>query len=117
MLGFLYKVAHRLTYPSFNNLFPFTAHQAGQFVDGHVRHDKQLSNRAHTIEFRENLWRRSVFGLVTVFNRLPQHVVDQEDVSSFQTCLTEQVRAHCALGTTDWHAIFDAERSIIRESR
>ena len=77
MLGFLYKIAHGHAHPAFNSLFPFAPAQEG-------RHDKQLGNHAHRIRFRFQLWRRSVFGLVIYFNRLPQHVVGAEDVFFFK---------------------------------
>ena len=88
MLGFLYKIAHVHAHPAFNNLFPFAPAQEG-------RHDKQLGNHAHRIRFRFQLWRSSVFGLVIYFNRLPQHVIDAEDVSTFQTWLSDYVKNQC----------------------
>ena len=101
MLGFLYKVAHKQTHPAFSTLFPFAPARDGY-------HDKQLVNHVSSIVARLQLWRRSIFSLVSVFNCLPQHVVDLEDVSTFQTWLSDWTKLQCNNGNANWYKLFDS---------
>ena len=48
-------------------------------------HDKQLVDRAAGLA--TELFKRSVFGYVGVYNRLPQAVVNTKTVKEFQRCL------------------------------
>ena len=102
---------------SFIALFPHTTLRDGAYVDGRPRHKKQLLNHSSSIMFREGLWRRSLFGLVYTFNRLPQHVIDSESVSDFQSYLTQFLKTHCAASTLNWQFMFDAEENVLREAR
>ena len=61
-------------------------------------HDKQLSNHFSEVQFQHALHSRSIFGMVAVYNRLPQNVVDHQTVASFQTKLTKIVRFKCQFG-------------------
>ena len=49
--------------------------------------------------------KRSFFGLVHVYNLLPQDLVDSPSVKSFQKGLTRLVR-ECCEDTLDWELIF-----------
>ena len=44
---------------------------------------------------QHNLFNRSVFGMVHVYNKLPQRVVECSSVSSFQRSLTLIAREAC----------------------
>ena len=108
-----------MVHPSFSALFPRTDARQGQYIGGghYLRHDKQLRNFANDIRFREHLWRRSIFGMVFTFNRLPQYVVEQASVSEFQHQLTEALRVQCRAGCTTWPMFYDAEQNLIWEGR
>ena len=48
------------------------------------------------------LFRRSLFGYIAVFNRLSQAVVDLKSVKTFQGCLQSAVRDWAASGAENW---------------
>ncbi len=60
----------------------------------------------HMVEFQHSLHSRSVFGMVYVYNRLPQPVADNPCVSSFQTSLTAMARRKCRDGKPSWMHVF-----------
>ena len=67
------------------------------------RHPRQLIG-ARRPRFSEQ-FRRSAFGLVAVYNLLPEEVVSMLTVSSFQSRLQSLLRAH-ARSTSDWSTLF-----------
>ena len=117
LLGLWYKVAHGIAHPSLCALFPTAHFLIGTFINGRPRHDKQLDNHASAVLFREHLWRRSLFGWVFSFNKLPQFCIDAPSVSDFQTILTGHVRTKCLANTRDWDKTFDAEIKCAEEGR
>ena len=69
-------------------------------------HDKQLDTRSSDRVFRRSLYNKSLFHMIGVYNRLPQEVVDVDNVSGFQRCLTDMARRKCARGALNWQYIF-----------
>ena len=65
-------------------------------------HNKQFYGHGNKIHFQHGLHRRSVFGVLHVYNRLPQEFVDCACVSSFQRELTLLARKNCEDGDPDW---------------
>ena len=57
---------------------------------------------------------RSIFGLICVYNLLPQYVVDCETVTKFQSELTFLAKSRCRNGCSDWHLIFNASYRNIK---
>ena len=106
MLGLLQKCATGSAHPDLCKLFPMSSsvpHRHGTRLQNQ-RHDKQLEERCdgrHSDQMA-----RSLFGLVRVYNRLPQHIVDSKDVSTFQTALTEAARKQCRDNSRNWCNIF-----------
>ena len=70
---------------------------------GKRRHDKQLTDPRGP-RFSEQL-RRSALGLVSIYNLLPQGIVDALDVSVFQSRLQALLR-DCAIHCEDWPNLF-----------
>ena len=50
--------------------------------------------------------RRSMFGLIPIYNRLPQDVVDLKDVSEFQSELQTLVKKAVNNDHPSWHNFF-----------
>ena len=118
MLGFLHKRVLGMAHPSFDNLFPFASSRDESVVmDGRPRHNKQLHNHASTIMFREQLWRRSIFGLVYSYNKLLQHVIDCPSIAEFQSALIQQVKFRYEQGDSSWFMHLDAKENCIQEGR
>ena len=67
-----------------------------------IRHNKQLHGRRyHTLVFG-----RSLFGLVRVYNLLPQSVVDATSVQSFQRVLQKGLLRAASTGVVRWQYLF-----------
>ena len=109
MLGLLFRCVHGLTHDALKKMFPLappaSAYETRQRGN---RHSFQLEEpRAGT---RHKLIERSIFGLVRVWNRLPQNLVDAADVSNFQKGLTRLARVRCHLGLAEWSETFTPRR-------
>ena len=87
MLGLIHKIVLGLAHPTFSILFPFAdlpAHVINTRLRAR-RHNKQILDRCDGSH--SAIMHRSLFGLVNVYNLLPQAAVDCTDVSSFQRFL------------------------------
>ena len=100
MLGFLHKRVLGLSHPNIQKLLPFHADVFGSLRAG--EHDKQLYGHILEVQQQQSLHRRSVFGMVDVYNRLPQHVVNYPTISVFQRHLTLEARKLCQDGNSTW---------------
>ena len=104
ILGLLHKRVLGKCHPIFQKLLPFHSD-----VFGWIRaeeHNKQLYNHILEVHYQQALHRRSVFGMVTQYNKLPQNVVDCDSVSKFQHYLTLMARKRCQDGDADWMHTF-----------
>ena len=106
MLGLLHKCNLGTAHPRIVELFPPVPRKASYYPTKYSqgRHDKQLleSCTGHFLE----LTRRSLFGLVRVYNFLPGDVVHQPTVKDFQSRLTEEVRKKCRRQEADWELAY-----------
>ena len=53
-----------------------------------------------------------MFGLVRVYNFLPQAVVDSASVTTFQTALTKLARDACEKGQENWTTLLSPRRVL-----
>ena len=99
-LGMIHKKVLGKCHPSFDSLLPSKA------CAEEGRHSKQLYG--HWLEVKEHraLFNRSIFGMVDIYNNLPQAVVDSISVSIFQGRLTEVARRRCQHLEPDWNLSF-----------
>ena len=109
MLGILYKVCHNKAPPPLQGLFQ---HCGGRtltsysFRTSDVLHDKALHDPVepgHPL-----IIRRSIYGLVKVFNRLPQHFVDSKTTQEFQRRLQNCAKDAASENAIDWQLMFRA---------
>ena len=96
MLGLLHKIILGLAHPAFSILFPRDPVPPAFFDD------KDFYDRGCDIIFNRNLFNRSLFGLVTVYNSLPQIIVDFKTIADFQSALTNLTRYRCAQKKDGW---------------
>ena len=68
---------------------------------------KQLYSNVMEITANLDLFKRSIFAMVDVYNHLPQHVIDSDSVSIFQKHLTNIARVRCESSTPNWMYTFD----------
>ena len=104
ILGLLHKRVLGIAHPIFNKLLPYHIEIFGSLRRG--EHNKQLYGHGNEIHFQHGLHRRSIFGMVHIYNRLPQEIVDCVCVSSFQRELTLIARKKCEDGDPDWSVMF-----------
>ena len=106
MLGLLHRVVLGLAPEPLARLFPFmVAPRFPRDMRGHAhRHGRQLPDRCDGTE--PPCFQRSLFGLVYVYNMLPQRVVDAPDVKTFQRLLQNGVKTALVCGMPFWHTIF-----------
>ena len=76
------------------------------------RHNKQLVD-VRDGRFLEVL-RRSAFGLIAIYNMLPQTIVDEETVCGFQRCLQELAKQEVAAGNDAWSNLFSPRIALYR---
>ena len=100
MLGFLYKRVLSKSHPAIQRLFPFHADVFGSLRPG--ERNKHLYDHILDVQQQHSLHRRSVFGMVHIYNRLPQHVVDLTTIPLFQKHLTLEARKLCEDGNPSW---------------
>jgi hypothetical protein len=104
--GFLHKISLGECHPEFQLLFPPASQsQAHRHDTRHSRvHTRALQDRVHGGCL--GLMQRSLFAAVRVYNKLPQHIADRQDISGFQHDLTEIARSACRGGQENWQSMF-----------
>ena len=58
------------------------------------------------------LFNRSIFGMVDVYNNLPQSLVDSPSVKVFQSGLTQIARERCQRGDSMWASSFSISGDV-----
>ena len=94
ILGFLHKRVLEKCHVGLVRLLP-ADHREGRW------HDRQLQSFIPQCMHRHVLFQRSLFGMIAVYNRMPQWVVEEDTVQKFQTTLTKMAR-RCCLRHGDW---------------
>ena len=89
ILGFLHKRVLEKCHIGLVQMLPAN-HSEGRW------HDKQLQSFIPQCTHRHALFQRSLFGMIEVYNRLPQWLVDKDTVQKFQTTLTQMAKKCCA---------------------
>ena len=107
MLGVLHKCARGVAHPAFLRLFPLAPSERPH------SHERRWQNQKHSHQLVERcqghhseILARSMFGVVRSYNRLPQHIVDNKDVSKFQSALTEAARKQCRDNSRNWSTMY-----------
>ena len=79
------------------------------------KHTKQL----HTdVTFgSRDVMQRSLFGLVHLYNRLPQEVVDSNSIRSFQGKLQSALKIYAGTGADRWQRLFATEWQLMPASQ
>ena len=95
LLGFIHKRVLGECHAGIMQLLPFHTGTA-------VYHSKQLDSKSAEVLYRRELYNRSIFALVRVYNMLPQFVVDMTSVTGFQKALTRMARRRCAANDPEW---------------
>jgi hypothetical protein len=96
-LGFLHKVNLGKAHPHLRQFFPPTVVRSERPTRlSTKRHDRQITDfcdGSQTVQFQQSL-----FGMVKIYNLLPQAAVDAKDVKTFQRMLTNMAKQYCHHG-------------------
>ena len=98
MLGLLHKCVLGQEHMSLTQFFPPVVLQPNSYStrSAALRHGKQILD--HCDAGKPDFFYRSLFGMVYVYNLLPQAVVNTETVSDFQRMLTAMAKQSCRDG-------------------
>ena len=114
LMGLLHRVVLGDVSRQLAELFPFATSGPLEFVRTRLqirRHNKQLI----APPFGTETLRRSLFGLVRIYNLLPQSVVDLKSVKEFQSSLQGALRHTASLGIPDWDSLFSLRLRPVRD--
>ena len=109
MLGLLFKVATGIAPTPIQKLFDLRLASLDQhgFLGRPTNHDKQIMD---PVAFNHPvIIKRSIFGLIRVFNGLPQSTVDAKTTRVFQKRLQSMAKAAVRNGREDWERMFHAD--------
>ena len=99
-LGFLHKRVLGECHPAIMSLLSFSSQNYAW------RHPKQLETYLESCVVRPVLYWRSLFGLIHVYNRLPDYMIDSPSGKKFQARLTEGAKKRCSSGDPLWRRAF-----------
>ena len=102
ILGFLHKRVLHQCQPYLQIAFPMF-----QALPAHF-HSRTLHSFLDEVTSHRNLYFRSVYGFIHVYNRLSQSLVDSPSVKTFQSRLTQIAKYRAENGDNHWrHAFAD----------
>ncbi len=110
-LGVLYKCVLGTAPAPIASFFPLASPQQTS-VQTRLqvsRHSKQLFDRVAANS--TDVFKRSLFGRVRVFNRLPEVVIQSESVSAFQSSLAKAMRK-AAASNRNWSNVFSTSQCV-----
>ena len=113
MLAVLHKVVLGLAPPQLAALFPAAPPaEPGRSSTRLLvrRHDRQLLQRV----CRTDVLKRSLFGMVSVYNALPPEVVSAKTISAFQSKLQSGVRVAAMRAVEEWPRVLNPETRGLR---
>jgi hypothetical protein len=108
MLRVLHKIALGTALEKLRAIFPVRGAVAEPLARQRLRHWRPLHSRQlHTeADFTSSaVFKRSLFGPVHCYNKLPQAVVDAESIKAFQAKLQGALRIYAESGESDWQLL------------
>ena len=120
MLGVLHKIVLGQAPAPLAALFPFLGEvfepvDRQRLRNWRPRHGKQLSTEADFAS--SDVMQRSLFGVVLLYNRLPQSVVDAPSVRVFQARLQGGLKEYARSGIDRWQRLFSTEWRLMPLAR
>ena len=110
MLGCIHRAANCKGPPPLWRFFRRAAPTIVTSTRSTICHTRQIAEwtRGRDLE----IMRRSAFGMIRVYNLLPQVVVDHVDVKSFQSALTQLVRNRLNSGDPTWRFLLSSRHQL-----
>ena len=106
ILGLLHKRVLGKAHPVYQKLLPFHNEVFGSLNP--ALHRFQLYGHSREVLRQHNLFDRSIFAMVYVYNRLPLEILECPTVTCFQKQLTCMVREACKVGDDRWKLTFNS---------
>ena len=107
MVGLLHRIQLGTAPRALANMFPKARRTIFDYTLGsRQRHIRQFENPVGP--GTSPMKSRSLFGLVRVYNDLPQHIVDAQTVKLFQLRLLNMVKDAASKKTGGWETMFCA---------
>ena len=63
------------------------------------------------------IFRRSIFGLVRFYNRLPEEIIQMSDIAVFQSRMQDIVRKAVHENMPNWHCLFRSDINELMRAR
>ena len=106
MLGLIHKTQLGLAPSCLSQFFPKASSTLYKFSVGcRPVHDRQVA--CHASSSCPVIFKRSVFALVQVYNKLPAEAVEAVSVSIFQRRLQEMLKTSAKGNMQNWHDLFN----------
>jgi len=109
-LGFLHRRVLGLAPRCFDELFPLDGPST-------ARHETRRLSHLHSKQLRDpvqgretEVFKRSIFGTIAIYNMLPTSLVDLCSVKRFQFVLAASFREQARVGTLGWEGMFSTSR-------
>ena len=110
MLGFLHKGVIGKCHPLVAQALPFAPEGMQQRANLHTKAlHPQNENVTHQVE----LFNRSLWHYVCIYNLLPQALVDETSVSEFQNRLTHLAKQKASDGNENWRRSFQHGEDVM----
>ena len=111
LLGFIHKRVLGQCHPQVKALIPFDLRDMPRYWPAH---DCQVSTGyTEAIEHRQ-LYDRSLFMYMHIYNRLPQSVVDCQSTKEFQSKLTHLCKENARMGDEHWRNFYEDCGQVLR---
>ena len=88
----------------------YAAHSTARRSERHQRHNRQLYEYRHGDYL--DVVGRSALGAASVYNLLPQEIVDAENVQLFQRSLQDMARYVAASNRPEWQHLYSTRHSM-----
>lgn len=102
--GLIHKRNLGFAHPAFNTLLPLVPASWYAYPPT-PSHNNQITNSRSEVIYQHDMFSRSIFGYVDVYNRLPQYIIECDTVRSFQKELSIIARHRCRAGIELWNCL------------
>ena len=110
MLGLIYRITYGQAPDQLTELFPLQERSS--------RYNTRLESCRHRFQiiersFRTDVFQRSIFGLIVIWNLLPEDVNISKSVHLFQSKLQKALKKAIALDIDRWQMIFSPVERVL----
>ena len=108
ILGFIHKRVQGTCHPALVKDLPFVSDRSYTF------HSKTLESNFNQVRTYRGLYNTSLWSSILIYNRLPQGLIEQENVKSFQSKLTHIAKVRTPGNDPIWRQAFQSCEDVLR---